>query len=99
MEGELRREQMLQWCVKRLEPLVYATKVPTRFIYSMFFLNIFGGRRKIDNSCIVGVACNKHACLLNIHLSRSYVDTAQLFGTGVLLQQSIANCLKVNDFM
>ena len=49
MEGELRRKQMLQWCVKRLEPLAYDTKVPTRFIYFTFF----GGRRKIDNSCIV----------------------------------------------
>ena len=37
MEGELRRDKMLQWCVKRLEPLGYDTKVSTwRSIYLVF---------------------------------------------------------------
>ena len=44
MEGELRREQMLQWCVKRLEPLA--------FVYMSSFFTFGGGERKVDYSCM-----------------------------------------------
>ena len=36
MEGELRREQMLQWCVKRLEPLAFDTEMSTSFIFYLW---------------------------------------------------------------
>ena len=48
MEGELRREQMLQWCVKRLEPLTFDTKMSM----SSIFLLVGEGKRKVDYSCM-----------------------------------------------
>ena len=38
MEGELRREQMLQWCVKRLEPLAFDTEMSMSFILNLWLL-------------------------------------------------------------